>query len=230
MRRSGRPSQAALLDYRSQADADRFLAAQALEGGTKLAVLQLHQWASFGVRVQDHEDPALDVVGRALTTNERVVLDLHASGDYQFDTKWVKANGKIQLSPGECIRIRTREQVQLSKSVMGMVVSRVSLAADGLNVASIKIDPQFVGRPEIAVMNSSKRTIKLDVGTGFASLVLLRLDEVMTDDLLRVVTPTSSLETPRWKERIRQLAPYAATVAVAWVTTGIPDVINSAIH
>jgi len=118
---------------------------------------------------------------------ERVVLDLHVgSAFYQSGAdagKELPGNRRLLIRPGQMIRIKTREELHVGPEVFGQLVSRSSLTARGLVVASIKIDPKFVGRLTVVVFNVGETRIEVPREDGFCSVFFHKLASAVDGDI-----------------------------------------------
>jgi dUTPase len=189
-------------------------------------VLQLTEWAGVGIRIRVENDP-IDLISQALSSSdERVVFDLRVGDRLQRGSRqvWREMPKELKLKPGECIRVSTVEKLSTSKSVVGFVLSRASLAADGLYVSNIKVDPQFTGWLEVAVFNASRDYINIKKGMPFASLMFMGLRTHMTEDLPRIPTETKAVRQVGFKERFRLAAPFIITGAVSVAASVLADI------
>ena len=98
--------------------------------------------------------------------------------DHRDAGKWSLGEREtIELPPGAAVIIRTREWVHFSKSTFGHVVPKVSLLQQGLSNTASKVDPGYSGFLLITVFNLGKRTVRLEAGTPFCSLYVLRVGQ-----------------------------------------------------
>jgi deoxycytidine triphosphate deaminase len=184
-----------------------------------LLILRLDQWETAGITITT--GPSVDGVtpiARALNdTHERVVLDLHVGEAFERDHKYISMPDTLVIRPGESVRLRTMERLSTPREVFGVVCSRASLAAQGLYVSNIKVDPCFSGQLEVAVFNGGGRPIRVKREMAFASVFFALLDAPLSENVRRGPTPTAGLAFVNWRERLRVATPFIVTGVVAVV-------------
>ena len=122
------------------------------------AVLSIRSWADRKIHVTNG---VTDVITQQLSASkERVVIDLSVGDRFEPDGgSETKLQKSLTIKPGQVVRIRTQEEIVTPADVFGLVVSKATLAGDGLFVSNIKIDPNFNGPLRIAVYNASRQRI-----------------------------------------------------------------------
>jgi deoxycytidine triphosphate deaminase len=176
-------------------------------------VLQLREWGAAGIRLRI-EGSQVDPIQEMLSgSDERIVYDLRVGMRVQRGPRqnWQEMPTELRLKPGECIRVSTFEKLYTPNTVIGLICSRSSLAADGLYVSNIKVDPQFGGWLEVAVFNASRDHIIITKGMRFASIMFLDLREPLTENLPRVPTETTAVRRVGFVEKTRRSAPFIIT-------------------
>jgi deoxycytidine triphosphate deaminase len=104
------------------------------------------------------------------------------------DIKQVRRNlnegESITLKPGTTALISTLEYVQMPKSrtVSGLIESRVSQVSKGLSHVSTTVDPDWRGHLLIAIHNHAVEEVKLKYGETFCTIVFLKNESPATRD------------------------------------------------
>ena len=182
-------------------------------------MIQLKEWQASGVRLWV-ENSSVDPVASFLEgSDERIVFDLCVGDRVQRGPRqsWREMPDVLTLRPGECVRVATREKVSTSGAVFGLICSRASLAADGFYVSNIKVDPQFSGWLEIAVLNASRDYIQISKGMRFASLLFFDLRSTMDEPVPRFPTETKPVRAIGIRERLLRAAPFVLTAVLSVV-------------
>lgn len=78
---------------------------------------------------------------------------------------------KIIIPPGETAIIETNESIYVSKWITGTYHSKVKLANKGIGHIGTTLDPCFFGVSAIALHNTSKRIVEIQVGDTIATLI-----------------------------------------------------------
>lgn len=108
---------------------------------------------------------------------EEVCIDLHvgdsfmeagSSSSYPFEKPYL-------LRQGACIVVRTKETITLPNNVFGTLCAKGSLAALGFLVPNTKIDPMFSDHLDIALFNAGTRTLRVEHGKAFCSIIFYPL-------------------------------------------------------
>lgn len=81
----------------------------------------------------------------------------------------------IHFPQGKTVLIQTEESIYISKNYCGTYHTKVSLVSKGLSSISTTLDPCYFGTSLIAINNQSDKTIKLNVGDTFCSLMLYKM-------------------------------------------------------
>jgi hypothetical protein len=129
----------------------------------------------------DYTAMGIRIVPEPESTKELVACDLHIGGVFRDpgDPSSYEFQAPYKLRPGQCVLFRTREQVSLPAGVFGFLCSRTSLTARGLMVPNTKIDPFFDDHLHIAVFNTSRRTVSIEPGLPFCSIVFCHLEKAL---------------------------------------------------
>lgn len=106
--------------------------------------------------------------------------------------KLVKVNGKIEIPPKSLNIVVAKEFIWLSKNVVGTLHSRGTLAARGIFTNSTNVDPNFAGQMVMSLYNLSDKTVILEEGSPFITLIFHS-----------ILTPTP--DGPGWKKTARVL-------------------------
>jgi deoxycytidine triphosphate deaminase len=180
--------------------------------------------------IKRSELPAAGLVirsdGAPLTdTKEKVVCDLHIGKAYRVagDANRKELPKSMFLKPNDCILLETEEELEVPAGMFGLVVSKAGLAAEGIIVATLKIDPHFTGRLTITVINVGKRFLRVEPGMSFCCVFFQSMTPA--DGGARVPPDAHLLPVDQWKARIRNILPLlltfllsvAASVAAAYL-------------
>lgn len=84
-------------------------------------------------------------------------------------------NEKYRLESGHRYIFITKEYVSLSRSIMGTLHARGSLALEGLITSSTTVDPNFRGHMAMCIVNLSKNPIIIGINEPFITLVIHQL-------------------------------------------------------
>lgn len=187
-------------------------------------ILQLRDWDSAGINVRVNSksatsDERANPVQRAISeSDERIVLDLHAGESFERDHLQIAMPEILVLRPMEIVRIHVLETLETSDNVFGVVCSRASLAAEGLLVSNLKVDPKFHGSLQIAVVNVGGRAIRIKKGQPFAGLWFATLSHPLEgSDPARIPTESQGIDIRAWQETLRSIRPYLITAIVSIV-------------
>jgi len=140
------------------------------------------------IRRSDFADFKVVVNPDTTEQSEEVCVDLHvgdsfmdagSSSSYPFDKPYT-------LEPGACIVVRTEEIISLPKNIFGTLCAKGSLAALGFLVPNTKVDPLFSDGLDIALFNAGKRSLVVEKGMPFCSLIF----HVLQGPILRTVPRT----------------------------------------
>lgn len=91
---------------------------------------------------------------------------------------------KIKLRPGGAVVIRTQETLHVPKRMFGYIVPRVYWLKQGISNTMSKVDPGYDGHLLVTLFNLGKRTVDVEHGERFCSMVLhtVGTDAVPYDD------------------------------------------------
>jgi len=81
----------------------------------------------------------------------------------------------ITIEPGENRLVATREKIELSLNMLGILHIRSSFAREGLFASLALVDPGFKGQLTIALLNTSKTNLRINRGESFLQLSLIRM-------------------------------------------------------
>lgn len=144
--------------------------------------------ADFGARAIRIEPTTAVSVGSKV---EEVTFDLHVGASYKVpgDANPKALDRSLALSAGECLRVTTRERVQLPADVFGQICSKASLSAEGLMVANTKVDPTFNDFLDIAVFNTSATPLRLQRDEPFCSVFFQELSGRVAQSNVSICRP-----------------------------------------
>jgi len=167
------------------------------------------------IRVKDYlKENILITTKIAPEPKEEVAYDLHVGPSYKRpgDENPIPMPRSITLLPNDCVRIDTEEEIRTPVGVFGQSCSRTSLTWEGLVASNLKIDPNFQGRLEIAVFNTSKRGIHLRRGDSFCSIFFFTLQNSLEPGSpIRVPPHSRVFARNKYKEFLIRVAPFVAT-------------------
>jgi dCTP deaminase len=81
----------------------------------------------------------------------------------------------ITIKPGENRLVATREKIELSPNMLGILHIRSSFAREGLFASLALVDPGFKGQLTIALLNTSKTNLRINRGESFLQLSLIHM-------------------------------------------------------
>ena len=142
-----------------------------------MAFLRISEWQSHGVTIEQKRNDGtlarLDPVGTA-----------DMSWDLCIKGILVRKGGaslhqveRLQLRPNSCAVLETQEHITTGDQVMGLICSRASLAAKGLIVSNLKVDPNYQDTLYVTVFNAGTSTIPLKPADPFCALVFCQTQE-----------------------------------------------------
>jgi len=88
----------------------------------------------------------------------------------------LRIDRKILLRPGQHALVATRERVELSEDLVGVLHIRSSLAREGLIASLALVDPGFRGQLTVSLYNAGDRLVSLRRGERFIQITLVRLE------------------------------------------------------
>lgn len=110
-------------------------------------------------------------------------IDLRVGHDYkrpatgELFTASSNPSGKIELEPGAFYNIHTTERIEIPNDVHGTTEERMSLALEGIRVASGVVNPGWSGVLVLGVENRSEETLYIDPGRRIVQLTFQELDQ-----------------------------------------------------
>ena len=169
-------------------------------------IIKCRDFSRFGVVIHDGGSLLVD-------PKEQVVRDLHIGTAFRIpgDANRHEMPLRMFLKPNDCILFETAEELTVPAEVFGVVVSRASLAAEGIIVANLKVDPQFNGRLTITVINAGKRSLRVDKGMPFSSVYFQTMEHPADGHISRAPPLPRALPTDWYRARLRSLLPFLLT-------------------
>ena len=91
---------------------------------------------------------------------------------------------ELVILPGEIVAIETEEEIKMpqNKGYSGILVSKVSIAEEGLSHISTSLDPDYKGKMLITVTNLSQRRIVLKRKQPFCTMILFKNETPATKE------------------------------------------------
>lgn len=145
-------------------------------------VIQLKDFSNHGIIIRP------DDVLNDPNTSERITLDLRVGEYYKKpgDANLRQIRETLVLSPNDTYLIQTKEKLTTSHTVFGVVCPRSSLSAEGLMVASIKVDPSFSNNYlYITIFNTSKKRIRIKKDEAICSIFFQCLEHPVQQPIAR---------------------------------------------
>ena len=147
------------------------------EGITVLAFIRTSEWPAHNVVIEEKR-----------ADGTFAPLEHTGAGDMSRDLciKGIQAKKggaslhqvtKLKLRPNTCAVLETKEHITTGPQVMGFICSRASLAAQGLIVSNLKVDPNYRDTLYITVFNAGTGTIPLERDQPFCAVVFCRTQE-----------------------------------------------------
>ena len=166
-----------------------------------------------------------------LSSHNNIGLDLTIKGIDVRDgaSAFHRIEKEYALKPTGCVVLETAEHVKTGNKVFGFIFSRASLAARGLIVSNLKIDPNYNDSLYITVFNAGTQTIFLKVGDPFCALAFSSNEEPCSGEARR---PDTMGIRSGYREKFNKALPYLLTYAgsvatTAWIIArfikGIPE-------
>jgi len=170
-----------------------------------MPVIKNSELESFGLVIKRNGASPTD-------EKEQVVHDLHIGKAYRVagDANRQALPESMFLKPNDCILLETAEHLTVPAGIFGTVVSRAGLAAEGVIVATLKIDPRFTGNLTVTVINVGKRFLRVERGMPFCCVFFSTLTNP-ADDGARVPPEAHLLPVDRWKAKVRAVWPLLLT-------------------
>jgi dCTP deaminase len=80
---------------------------------------------------------------------------------------------EVSIKPGDLVLIRTLEEIKMptNGSISALILSKVTQVCRGLSNVSTKVDAGYSGTLLISIQNVSKRTIRLEYGEEFCTII-----------------------------------------------------------
>lgn len=157
--------------------------------------------------------------------------DSNSSYDLRIGSEFWDSNGfrsitegmEIKIKPKEFFCVKTIEYIHIPKNRFGIIVSKVSCLKKGYGVTTTKIDPGYAGELAIYVFNFSSKTIKINQGDKFCSLIIIdSVNGIIPYDKEPKILPRG--KEWNWKKRITLslvIAILALIVAIIGVARDI---------
>lgn len=152
---------------------------------------------SLRARIQDEHDPSklgADRIGIAPFSEDSLTpvgYDLRIGDEYSVSTRAEKRplekGAQFRIAPGETVFISSLERLTMptSKLLSGLVVSKVSLTAQGMTNDTTTVDPDWSGNLLLVMHNMSKKAVLLRQGQAICTLVFLENAHASTKPSLK---------------------------------------------
>jgi len=154
-------------------------------------------------------------------------LDLEVGNAYIIpgsnQTFAISENGGLKVKPKRAVVIFTKQRLKLPHNVFGIVTGKGSLIFKGCFLSTGKIDPGFEGYLKIGIYNGGSSTIKLEIGTAFATAFFMNTDATLNVPLKNYPNNLNpDLPRFRWYQRARMYISEHWVSFVAWAIIAIP--------
>lgn len=177
-------------------------------------IIKTCDFATYGVQITTERAAAPDA-------KEQVVYDLHIGKAYRTpgDANRHTLPKVIYLKPNDCVLLETDEELSVPANIFGVIVSRASLAAEGIVVANLKIDPRFYGRLTVTVINAGTRYLRIEQGMPFCSVFFQGMEKPADGNAPRTPPQARLLPSHRYRERFLASLPFVLTFAASVVAS-----------
>lgn len=88
---------------------------------------------------------------------------------------------KISIPPEKLIFIQTEEVIYVNQRICGTYHSKVKWVSRGLSSISTTLDPCYFGTSLVTVKNLTKKTIEIDVGETFCTIIFHKITSANKD-------------------------------------------------
>lgn len=155
------------------------------------------------IRRSDFANCKVVVAPDSTEASEEVCVDLHVGNSFMQagNSTSFPFDKPYKLEPGACIIVHTTETISLPNDCFGTLCAKGSLAALGFIVPNTKIDPLFSGGLDIALFNAGQRTLSVQEGMAFCSVVFHKLQGPITRNAprsgIRVIELAQEKKWPR---------------------------------
>lgn len=181
-------------------------------------IIKVSNWSKHGISISNektsnghHKSLKLndfDGIGYDLTSRG-VVVNKSGAALQRID------GDEFVIKPNNCVVLETKEYVATGSKVFGQICSRASLAAKGLIVSNLKVDPNYSDSLYITVFNAGKENIRLKVGGAFCTLFF---SIAASDTKVKASKPDADGLPESIASRIKQVFPHIMTYLAAVVT------------
>jgi len=111
---------------------------------------------------------------------------------------------EVIIKPDDVSLILTQEFIGLPKIYAGFVMPRFCFVREGVMQSMTKIDPTWFGKIVVAIINHSRKQIKIKKGKAFCSLVIQKLDKPCSRNLNPHDTPSLGKESIEYFLKIKK--------------------------
>jgi dUTPase len=188
-------------------------------------IIKIADFSARGIQVMRGGAPAPDV-------KEQVAYDLHIGSAYRIpgDANRHALPDSLFLKPNDCILFETEESLSIPADLFGLIVSRASLAAEGIVVANLKIDPRFYGPLAVTVINTGRRYLHVYKGMPFCSIFFQSLESSVDGHDPRTPPQPRILPSRRYKEKFLASLPFLLTFIASVVSSLVAAYIFIWVH
>ncbi len=116
----------------------------------------------------------------------------------------LKISRDLSLPPHRRNLASSRERIELSNSLLGILHLRSSLAREGLFASLALVDPGYQGQLTISLYNAGDRQVNLTEGERFIQLSLFRLSIPSTKGYNGKYQNSRGVVSSRRKKKIKQ--------------------------
>lgn len=173
------------------------------------------------IRRSDFPSSGIALTPDSTEASEEVCVDLHVGGSFMQagNSTSFPFDKPYKLEPGACIIVHTEETISLPNDCFGTLCAKGSLAALGFIVPNTKIDPLFSGGLDIALFNAGQRTLSVQKGTAFCSVVFHKLQGPITRNTprsgIRVIELAQEKKWPRLAATTKLADQWKGVFAIA---------------
>jgi deoxycytidine triphosphate deaminase len=188
------------------------------------------------LRKADFKEYKVVIDPESTDAQEEVCVDLHvgdsfmeagSSSSYPFEKAYL-------LHQGACIVLHTKELISVPNNVFGTLCAKGSLAALGFLVPNTKVDPLFSDRLDVALFNAGTRTLRVEKGMAFCSIIFHQLPGPISRTTARPGIRVIELKQQKTRTALRAInkhveqwkGVYGLTTVVLAITYGVLKVLG----
>ena len=188
-----------------------------------MTFIRTSKWETHRVTVQEKESDG-KLKPLTLTASGGMSRDLSIRGIRVRDggASLHRMDKMFLLKPNTVLSLETREHITTGPQVLGFICSRASLAAKGLIVSNLKVDPNYSDTLYITVFNAGTAGIPLEPGDPFCAVVFGQTDGPCTGQIRR---PDPEGIPTGWVDKLMRTAPHIVTGVISIIISVLGSII-----